>query len=159
MESELFGHEKGAFTGATEARRGAFERAEGGTLFLDEVSDMPVRMQALLLRVLETGEVRPLGSPASRIVDCRIVCASRKPLADLVRHGKFREDLYFRINVIRIPVWVQPTYCAGLFRVWGTCDIVSLSIARLWQHATKSDHGSAAVWQPRLQRWMFLPPR
>jgi serine/threonine-protein kinase PknK len=104
LESELFGHEKGAFTGATEARRGAFERAEGGTLFLDEVNDMPQRMQALLLRVLETAEVRPLGSPASRAVDCRIVCASRAPLADMVRAGRFREDLYFRINVIRIDV-------------------------------------------------------
>ena len=104
LEAELFGHEKGAFTGATEARRGAFERAEGGTLFLDEVSDMPERMQALLLRTLETGEVRPIGSPASRIVDCRIVCATREPLADLIRRGKFRQDLYFRINVIRVEV-------------------------------------------------------
>ncbi|MBX3468687.1 MAG: sigma 54-interacting transcriptional regulator [Planctomycetes bacterium] len=104
LEAELFGHEKGAFTGATEARRGAFERAEGGTLFLDEVSDMPARMQALLLRTLETGEVRPLGSPSPRIVDCRVICASRDPLADLVRAGHFREDLYFRINVIRLPV-------------------------------------------------------
>ena len=104
LESELFGHEKGAFTGATEARRGAFERAEGGTLFLDEVGDMPTRMQALLLRVLETREVRPIGSPAARMVDCRIVCATREPLAELVRAGRFREDLYFRINVIRIEV-------------------------------------------------------
>ncbi len=104
LEAELFGHEKGAFTGATEARRGAFERAEGGTLFLDEVGDMPVRMQALLLRVLESGEVRPIGSPAPRIVDCRIVCASRENLAEMVRAGRFREDLYFRINVIRIEV-------------------------------------------------------
>jgi transcriptional regulator with GAF, ATPase, and Fis domain len=104
LESELFGHEKGAFTGATEARRGAFERAGGGTLFLDEVADMPGRMQALLLRVLETGEVRPIGSPSPRHVDCRIICASRTPLAEMVRAGKFREDLYFRINVIRIEV-------------------------------------------------------
>src|SRR5690606_27214030 len=87
LEAELFGHEKGAFTGATEARRGAFERAAGGTLFLDEVGDMPVRMQALLLRVLESGEVRPIGAPAARVVDCRIVCASREPLAELVRSG------------------------------------------------------------------------
>jgi transcriptional regulator with GAF, ATPase, and Fis domain/Flp pilus assembly protein TadD len=104
LEAELFGHEKGAFTGATEARRGAFERAEGGTLFLDEVSDMPVRMQALLLRTLETGEVRPLGSGSPRIVDCRVICAARDPLAEMVRAGSFREDLYFRINVIRVSV-------------------------------------------------------
>ena len=104
LEAELFGHEKGAFTGATEARRGAFERAEGGTLFLDDISDMPVRMQALLLRTLETGDVRPLGAAASRVVDCRVVCASREPLAELVRAGQFREDLYFRINVIRVEV-------------------------------------------------------
>ena len=104
LEAELFGHEKGAFTGATESRRGAFARAEGGTLFLDEVSDMPTRMQALLLRVLESGEVRPIGAPAPRVIDCRVVCASREPLAELVRDGRFREDLYFRINVIRIEV-------------------------------------------------------
>jgi serine/threonine-protein kinase PknK len=104
LEAELFGHEKGAFTGATESRRGAFERAEGGTLFLDELPDMPARMQALLLRTLESGEVRPIGAPAPRVVDCRIVCATRVPLAELVRQGKFREDLYFRINVIRIEV-------------------------------------------------------
>jgi len=104
LEAELFGHEKGAFTGADQARRGAFERAEGGTLFLDEISDMPPRMQALLLRTLESGEVRPLGSPASRIVDCRIVCASREPVAEMVRAGTFREDLYFRINVVRLTI-------------------------------------------------------
>ena len=104
LEAELFGHEKGAFTGATEARRGAFARAEGGTLFLDEVSDMPPRMQALLLRALESGEVRPIGAPAPRVIDCRIVCASREPLASLVREGRFREDLYFRVNVIRVEV-------------------------------------------------------
>ncbi|MBL4844122.1 MAG: sigma 54-interacting transcriptional regulator [Planctomycetes bacterium] len=104
LEAELFGHEKGAFTGATEARRGAFARAEGGTLFLDEVNDMPARMQALLLRTLESGEVRPIGAPAPRIIDCRIVCASREPLANMVREGRFREDLYFRVNVIRVEV-------------------------------------------------------
>ena len=104
LEAELFGHEKGAFTGATEARRGAFERAEGGTLFLDEVSDMPARMQALLLRTLETGEVRPIGAPAPRHTDSRIIAATREPLAEMVRRGRFREDLYFRINVIRIEV-------------------------------------------------------
>jgi DNA-binding NtrC family response regulator len=104
LEAELFGHEKGAFTGATESRRGAFERADGGTLFLDEVGDMPPRMQALLLRALETGEVRPLGSPAPRRVDCRIIAAARQDLRALVRGGRFREDLFFRLNVIRIVV-------------------------------------------------------
>ena len=104
LEAELFGHEKGAFTGASEARRGAFERAEAGTLFLDEVSDMPTRMQALLLRTLETGEVRPIGAPAPRQTDCRIIAATREPLAEMVRKGRFREDLYFRVNVIRIEV-------------------------------------------------------
>jgi transcriptional regulator with GAF, ATPase, and Fis domain len=104
LEAELFGHEKGAFTGATESRRGAFERSDGGTLFLDEVGDMPARMQALLLRVLETGEVRPLGSPAPRKVDCRVIAAARQDLRSLVRAGRFREDLFFRLNVIRIVV-------------------------------------------------------
>jgi transcriptional regulator with GAF, ATPase, and Fis domain len=104
LEAELFGHEKGAFTGATEARRGAFERATGGTLFLDEVSDMPVRMQALLLRALESKEVRPIGAPAPRKFDCRIIAASRVDLRSLIQKGEFREDLYFRLNVLKIHV-------------------------------------------------------
>ncbi len=104
IEAELFGHEKGAFTGAAEARRGAFERANGGTLFLDEVSDMPGRMQALLLRALETREVRPLGAPAPRKFDCRVIAASRQDLRTMVSKGEFREDLYFRLNVIKIHV-------------------------------------------------------
>ena len=104
IEAELFGHEKGAFTGATEARRGAFERANGGTLFLDEVSDMPGRMQALLLRSLETREVRPIGAPAPRKFDCRVIAASRQDLRAMVARGEFREDLYFRLNVLKIHV-------------------------------------------------------
>ncbi len=104
IEAELFGHEKGAFTGATEARRGAFERANGGTLFLDEVSDMPQRMQALLLRALETREVRPIGAPAPRKFDCRVIAASRQDLRAMVARAEFREDLYFRLNVIKIHV-------------------------------------------------------
>jgi Nif-specific regulatory protein len=104
IEAELFGHEKGAFTGATEARRGAFERANGGTLFLDEVSDMPGRMQALLLRALETREVRPIGAPAPRKFDCRVIAASRQDLRAMVARGEFREDLYFRLNVLKIHV-------------------------------------------------------
>ncbi len=100
IESELFGHEAGAFTGATKQRRGKFERASGGTLFLDEVGDMPLAMQAKLLRVLQEGEIERVGGSATFTVDVRVVAATNKDLLAACENGQFRADLYDRLNVV-----------------------------------------------------------
>ncbi len=105
VNSELFGHVKGAFTGSTETRKGYFEDANGGTLFLDEIAELPLESQALLLRVLQSGEFRKVGSNKIEHTDVRIVAATNINLYEAVRRGKFREDLYFRLSAaqIRIP--------------------------------------------------------
>jgi two-component system NtrC family response regulator len=104
IESELFGHLKGAFTGADHDRLGLFEVASGGTLFLDEIGELPKAMQAKLLRVLESGEIRRVGEGVTRRVDCRIVCATHRDLPTMVETGDFREDLMYRINTFQILV-------------------------------------------------------
>ncbi|HLT05672.1 MAG TPA: sigma-54 dependent transcriptional regulator [Pseudomonas sp.] len=102
IESELFGHEKGAFTGASASRTGLVEAADGGTLFLDEIGELPLDAQARLLRVLQEGEIRRVGSVQSQKVDVRLIAATHRDLKSLAKQGQFREDLYYRLNVIAL---------------------------------------------------------
>lgn len=102
LESELFGHSKGAFTGATETQKGVFETANGGTLFLDEISEMPYNLQSKLLRVLENWEIKPIGSDKIKKIDVKLISASNQNLKELVHQKKFREDLYYRIATFNI---------------------------------------------------------
>ena len=102
LESELFGHAKGAFTGATTARRGLFEEAHEGTILLDEIGDLPLPLQAKILRLIQTKQVKALGQNVTREVDVRIISATHKNLKSLIQKGEFREDLYYRLNVMPI---------------------------------------------------------
>ncbi len=104
LESEMFGHVKGAFTGADADKRGLFEEADGGSILLDEIGDMSPITQAKLLRVLQNGEIRPVGSSTAKHVDVRVIAATNRDLIEAARQGRFREDLYFRLNVIQIRI-------------------------------------------------------
>jgi len=104
LESELFGHEKGAFTGATRSHNGLFQAANGGALMLDEIGDMPMRLQVKLLRVLQEHQVRPVGSTDAIDVDVRVISATHRDLQDMMSRGLFREDLYYRLNVVNIKI-------------------------------------------------------
>ena len=106
IESELFGHERGAFTGANEAKPGQIELADGGTLFLDEIATLTLPLQTKLLRVLEDRQVQRLGGRQARKIDFRLICATNEPLEEMARSGKFREDLYYRIHVV--PIQLPP---------------------------------------------------
>ena len=106
IDSELFGHEKGAFTGATSQKRGRFERADNGTIFLDEIGELPPQAQVRLLRVLQDKEIERLGGTKTIQLDIRIIAATNRNLEEMVKAGQFREDLWFRLNVF--PVWIPP---------------------------------------------------
>ena len=106
VESILFGHEKGSFTGAVDRRIGKFQEADGGTLFLDEVGELPLDAQVKLLRALQDGEIDPVGSKKPVKVNFRLISATNRDMIQLVKDGKFREDLYYRLNVF--PIWVPP---------------------------------------------------
>lgn len=123
IESELFGHEKGAFTGAHEAREGYFEKANGGTIFLDEIGDTPLNVQVKLLRVLETGEYFRVGSSKVRKTDVRVVAATNKDLWKLVQEESFREDLYYRLDTVKVklpPLRERPDDIIPIFRKFVT---------------------------------------
>ncbi len=127
IESELFGHDKGSFTGAVREQAGKFSQADGGTIFLDEVADMSLRAQSKVLRALQDGEIEPVGAAKSFVVDVRVIAATNKRLEDEIAQGRFREDLFFRLNVvpIRLPslrerredvaplvTWFAQSFCA-----------------------------------------------
>jgi DNA-binding NtrC family response regulator len=121
IESEMFGHAKGAFTGATSDRKGAFEDADGGTIFIDEIGELPLDLQPRLLRVLEKQELRRVGSNATKAIDVRVICATNRDLQREVKEGRFREDLFFRLNVLKIrlpPLRERPEDIVFLAERW-----------------------------------------
>ncbi len=143
LESELFGHSRGAFTGASYDRKGLFETADQGTLFLDEIGDMPLNMQAKLLRVLEDGLVTPVGSNKSVRVDVRVISATNHDLSKLVEEKKFRQDLYFRIKGVSLslpPLRVRPEDIEELFGYFlkKSCDETGVTITRITEPAMEA---------------------
>jgi PAS domain S-box-containing protein len=148
IESELFGHERGAFTGATQRREGRFALADGGTLFLDEIGELPLDLQPKLLRVLQEGELEPVGSSRTRRVDVRIVAATHRNLAEGVERGTFREDLYYRLNVF--PIRIPPLRERGR-------DIDELARAFVEKHARRTGRRRPELTDTTLARLRGYP--
>jgi DNA-binding NtrC family response regulator len=159
LVAELFGADKGAYTGSTDKRKGAFERADGGTLLLDEIGELPLPAQAALLRVLESGEIQVLGG-ATRRVDVRVVCATHRDLHQAVAEGRFRLDLLHRIEVASLalpPLRARPEDVAGLTRQWwpdaaDDADIVDALVAYRWP-------GNVRELRNCLQRLRLIAPQ
>lgn len=149
MESELFGHEKGAFSGADTRRLGKFEQADGGTLLLDEISELPYEMQSKLLRVLQESEVDRLGGTKPISVDVRIIATTNRNLKEMVRNGEFREDLYYRINVF--PLWV-PSLRKRLSDVPALCSVL---LGRIGARFNQPVPRLTKEALNRLQAWNF----
>ena len=148
LESELFGHEKGAYTGASQTRAGVFERADGGTLFLDEIGEVDLEFQAKMLRVLQTREVLPVGGARAKVVDVRVVAATNRDLRAEVAAGRFREDLYFRLAVIPIrlpPLRERPEDVLPLARHF---------LARWTAELGRTISG----WTPEVEAWLLRHP-
>ena len=145
IESELFGHEKGAFTGAIDRHRGLVEAAHGGTLFLDEIGELPADAQARLLRVLQEGEIRPVGATQPRRVDLRLIAATHRDLQQLVRDGEFREDLYFRLHVMEIQL--PPLRQRGEDIQALAQELLQRSCQRLNRHPLKFTEGALQQMQ------------
>jgi two-component system response regulator HydG len=157
LESELFGHARGAFTGASTSRRGMFVEAQDGTIFLDEIGDLPLALQGKLLRVLQSGEVRPVGAEATRTVNVRCIAATHKDLATLVANGQFREDLFFRLDVLRVRV-SSITFCG---RVWRNPPVRSWAASsRTPSISSPAATGPAMSDSSRMSSsaWSSLPP-
>lgn len=148
LESELFGHRKGAFTGADRNRKGLFEAAHGGTLFLDEIGDMPLEFQAKLLRVLEDNEVRPVGATESFPVDVRIVSATHSDLEAAIEAGSFREDLFYRLNVVMLEI---PPLSERR-------EDIPLLAKHFLQQACKRGHCQARNFSPEAMEALMLAP-
>ena len=162
LESELFGYVRGAFTDAKRDRRGLFQEAQGGTLFLDEISEIPLNLQAKLLRVIEDKEVRPLGTSHAEKVDTRIVAATNQSLQDLVRQGKFRQDLFYRLNVINL------TLCPLRERVEDIPLLIEHFIDQFSAHATRKITGVTTEaldallrysWPGNIREWQHVIER
>ena len=149
IESELFGHEKGAFTGATASRKGRFLLANKGTIFLDEIGELPLDLQPKLLRVLQEGEIDPLGSSETIKVDVRIVAATHRDLLDLVKQGKFREDLFYRLNVY--PIEVPPLRDRGD----DVCLIAQEMLSKMAAEMNKNTHRLNNIDKDQLKSYQW----
>jgi transcriptional regulator with GAF, ATPase, and Fis domain len=162
LESELFGHEKGAFTGALNQRVGRFERANTGTLFLDEIGDLPLSLQPKLLRVLQEREFERLGGTSTHQIDVRLVAATHRNLTEMVRRGEFRSDLYYRLNVFPItlpPLRERPEDIPQL--VWHFVDIYARRIGRRIDHIPKEtlDAFNSYAWPGNIRELQNLIER